>query len=408
MFKKSKNASLELSILSKERIDAVLLALADAAIEKKEEILEANKTDLLKMDISNPLYDRLLLNSDRIEVIANDIRNVASLSSPLGECLSETIRPNGMKIRKLRVPFGVIGVIYEARPNVSFDVFSLCFKTANAVILKGSKDAEFTNIAIVDIIKDVLEDFGLNKDIVTLLPADRSSTSLLLNAVEYVDLIIPRGSSALINYVRKESSVPVIETGAGICHTYVDKSADLVKAADIVFNSKTRRVSVCNALDCMIIHKAILSELNKICANLRSKNVKIYADKPSYSFLEGHYDLLFLASEENFGMEFLDYAMSIKTVDDIDQAIMHIGKYSSKHSECIVSEDREALAYFTDRIDAACVYENVSTAFTDGSQFGFGAEIGISTQKLHARGPMALPELTSYKYVISGNGQVRD
>ena len=409
MFEKSKIASRELGLLPAETIDAVLLALADAAIEREAEILEANARDLSKINESNPLYDRLLLNSERIAAISSDIRNVAGLNSPLGECLSEAVRPNGMKIRKVRVPFGLIGVIYEARPNVSFDVFSLCFKTANAVILKGSRDAEFSNITIVNIIKDVLDSFGINRDVVTLLDADRSATTELLNAVGYVDLIIPRGSSALIKYVRSESKVPVIETGAGICHTYVDKNADIVKASRIVFNSKTRRVSVCNALDCMIIHKDILSSIYLICKDLESKNVKIYADEPSYSYLNGHYnsDLLFPADENSFGTEFLDYAMSIKTANNIDEAVQHIGLYSSKHSECIVSENVEALAYFTARIDAACVYENVSTAFTDGAQFGFGAEIGISTQKLHARGPMALPELTSYKYIISGRGQIR-
>ncbi len=409
MFTESREASRELALLSQKKINEILLALADTAEEKTEDILEANTKDLAKMESTTPLYDRLMLNKERIKAIANDIRNVATLHSPVGECLSEITRPNGIKIRKIRVPFGVIGVIYEARPNVSFDVFSLCFKTANAVILKGSRDAESSNKIIVKLIKEVLKKFDVNPAAVTLLPVERAATEKLLNAVGQIDLIIPRGSSSLINYVRNTSKVPVIETGAGICHTYIDKDADPEMAKNIIFNAKTRRVSVCNALDCLIIHKDQVKNLPNICKPLEEKKVIIYADPESYEALFGPYhpEYLLHASAESYGTEFLDYKMSIKTVKDIDQAIEHISKYSSKHSECIISQSNEALKYFSARVDAACVYENASTAFTDGAQFGFGAEIGISTQKLHARGPMALPELTSYKYIIKGDGQTR-
>ena len=409
MFSGSRKASKQLGVLKQSTIDEIINSVADAALAHQEEILCANAKDLAKMEKTNPLYDRLLLNSERIEGIVADMRNVANLPSPVGETLADFVRPNGMNIRKVRVPFGVIGIIYEARPNVSFDVFSLCFKTGNAVILKGSRDAEESNKAIVNVIREVLSSYGVDQNAVCLLPVERTATAELLNAVGYVDLVIPRGSSALINYVRDNSRVPVIETGAGICHTYIDKTADLDKATNIVFNAKTRRVSVCNALDCMVIHKDRLNALVEICKPLMDKNVTIYADEESYAALEKDYDatLLRLANKDSYGTEFLDYIMSIKTVNSMDEAIDHISLYSSTHSECIVSEDQEAIDYFTARVDAACVYANVSTAFTDGAQFGFGAEIGISTQKLHARGPMALAELTSYKYIISGHGQIR-
>ena len=409
MFSKSKKSSQTLAILSQSKIDSIIMSVADAASKRQNEILLANSKDLAKMDVTNPLYDRLLLNQERIAGIVSDMHNVAKLKSPIGEILSEDIRPNGMNIRKVRVPFGVIGVIYEARPNVSFDVFSLCFKTGNAVVLKGSKDAEESNKVIVQIIQDVLAENSVDINAVTLLSVDRSATAELLNAVGYVDLVIPRGSSSLINYVRDNSRVPVIETGAGICHTYIDIEADINIAKDIVFNAKTRRVSVCNALDCMLIHESKLNDIVEICTPLESKNVVIYADEASYAALEKKYDasLLKLATKDSYGTEFLDYVMSIKTVKNIDEAIDHITTYSSTHSECIVSQSEDTINYFTARVDAACVYANVSTAFTDGAQFGFGAEIGISTQKLHARGPMALAELTSYKYIITGNGQIR-
>ncbi len=402
-------ASRLLNLVSDEVINQVLLALADEAVAQTEQILIENAKDLAAMDKSNPMYDRLLLSKERIEGIAADIRNVASLNSPLGKSLMEVDRPNGMKITKVTVPFGVVGIIYEARPNVSFDVFSLCLKSGNACVLKGGTDAHNSNLAIVKVIQSVLEKFGLDKNIVTLLPAGREATAELMNAVGTVDVIIPRGGKGLIEFVRDNSRIPVIETGAGICHTYFDEKGDLEKGKSIVFNAKTRRVSVCNALDCLVINEKRLSDLPGLCKKLADKNVIIYADVKAYTFLNGNYpaDLLQKATDESYGTEFLDYKMSIKTVATVNDAIDHILKYSSKHSECIVSEDENAIALFDKSVDAACVYTNVSTAFTDGAQFGLGAEIGISTQKLHARGPMALEELCSYKWIIKGEGQVR-
>ena len=402
-------ASRKLALLDTKKINEILIAVADAAVENIERILTANVMDLQKMEVSNPKYDRLKLTSERICDIASDIRNVASLPSPLGNVLYEDVRPNGLKIKKVSVPFGVIGVIYEARPNVSFDVFSLCMKSGSACVLKGGSDAYNSNMAIVEIIREVLVKFAVDENIVTLLPTDRETTTELLHANGYVDLIIPRGSSNLINYVRTEATVPVIETGAGICHTYFDLAGDVNKGARIVNNAKTRRVSVCNALDCLLIHSDRLSDLPQICSELSSSNVIIYADKSSYDALKGTYpaELLQPATKDSYGTEFLDYKMAIKTVSNIDEAINHIFKYSSKHSECIVTEDKNAAEYFRRAVDAACVYVNAPTSFTDGAQFGLGAEIGISTQKLHARGPMGLKEITTYKWIIEGNGQIR-
>lgn len=402
-------ASRSLNLIEIKLIDRVLSALADAAEANATQILAANAKDLAAMDKTNPMYDRLLLTEERIAGIAADIRNVASLPSPLGRKLMETTRPNGMTIEKVSVPFGVVGVIYEARPNVSFDVFSLCLKSGNACVLKGGSDAYNSNEAIVKVIREVLSNAGLDENIVTLLPAGREAAAELMNAVGYVDVIIPRGGKSLIESVRDNSRIPVIETGAGICHTYFDVDGDLNKGRDIVFNAKTRRVSVCNALDCLVIHEKRLSDLPALCEKLAQKDVIIYADIKSFTFLNGKYPshLLQKATAESYGTEFLSYKMSIKTVANIHDAIQHISEYSSKHSECIVSEDAEALQYFSKAVDAACVYSNVSTAFTDGAQFGLGAEIGISTQKLHARGPMALEELCSYKWLVKGDGQIR-
>lgn len=404
-----KLASRKLALLDSKKINEVLISVADAAIDKTDVILKANQLDLQLMDSSNPKFDRLKLTAERIMDIASDIRNVASLPSPLGNIIYEDVRPNGLKLKKVSVPFGVIGVIYEARPNVSFDVFSLCLKSGSACVLKGGSDAYHSNMAIVDVIKGVLSKFDLDTNIVCLLPTDRETTSELLHANGYVDLIIPRGSSNLINFVRSESTVPVIETGAGICHTYFDLAGDLDKGARIINNAKTRRVSVCNALDCLLVHADRLSDLPQLCSPLSSNNVLIYADKPSYQALSGFYpaDLLLHATPESYGTEFLDYKMAIKTVNSVDEAIGHIFKYSSKHSECIVTEDKKAAQYFQRAVDAACVYVNAPTSFTDGAQFGLGAEIGISTQKLHARGPMGLKEITTYKWIIEGNGQIR-
>ncbi len=403
-------ASRSLQLVSDDLLRQILLALADEAVLKSSEIIAENAKDLALMEKSNPMYDRLLLSVERIEGIASDIRNVASLPSPLGKVLRSTERPNGMTITKISVPFGVVGVVYEARPNVSFDVFSLCLKSGNACVLKGGTDAYNSNLAIVKVIQSVLEKFGLDKNIVTLLPAGREATAELMNAVGYVDVIIPRGGKGLIDFVRDNSRIPVIETGAGICHTYFDEFGDVEKGKYIIFNAKTRRVSVCNSLDCLVINEKRLLDLPVLCQMLADKNVVIYADEKAFETLEGHYPtaLLQKATAESYGIEFLDYKMSVKTVVDIHEAIEHISMYSSKHSECIVTENQETVQVFEKMVDAACVYTNVSTAFTDGAQFGLGAEIGISTQKLHARGPMGLDELCSYKWIVKGEGQVRE
>ena len=402
-------ASRELALLNDDVINQILNAVADAAVAETPFILAENEKDLARMDKSNPKYDRLKLTEERLKGIAADTRNVATLPSPLGRVLKETVRPNGMKLTKISVPFGVIGIIYEARPNVSFDVFSLCLKSGNACILKGGSDADCSNRAIISVIHKVLKKFNINPHIVELLPPDRAATAALLNAVGYVDLIIPRGSSGLINFVRENAKVPVIETGAGICHTYFDEFGDVSKGAAIINNAKTRRVSVCNALDCAIVHEKRLADLPALCEKLKDSNVIIYADPQAYRALEGHYpaELLQPATKDSFGTEFLDYKMAIKTVKDFEEALKHIQENGSKHSECIVTESKERAALFTKIVDAACVYTNVSTAFTDGAQFGLGAEIGISTQKLHARGPMGLEEITSYKWIIEGDGQTR-
>ena len=402
-------ASRTLNLVDAETINRVLLALADEAVAQADTILLENAKDLAQMDAANPLYDRLLLTKERIEGIASDIRNVASLPSPLGKLLSETVRPNGIRISKISVPFGVVGIIYEARPNVSFDVFSLCLKSGNACVLKGGTDAHNSNMAIVAVIQSVLERFELDKNIVTLLPAGREATAELMDAVGIVDVIIPRGGKGLIEFVRDNSRVPVIETGAGICHTYFDETGDVSKGKEIVFNAKTRRVSVCNALDCLVVNEKRLTDLPQLCEKLATKNVVIYADVKAFIFLTGKYPaaLLQKATDESFDTEFMDYKMAIKTVGSLREAIEHIALHSSKHSECIVSEDANAIELFDKSVDAACIYTNVSTAFSDGAQFGLGAEIGISTQKLHARGPMALAELCSYKWIVKGEGQVR-
>ncbi len=409
-FESVRMASRSLAMLEDCKINDILNAVADAAVAQTDYILAENKKDLARMDKDNPKYDRLMLTAERIEGIASDTRNVASLPSPLGKVLKHTLRPNGMELTRISVPFGVIGIIYEARPNVSFDVFSLCLKSGNACLLKGGSDADFSNRAIVHVIHSVLEKFHVDTHTVELLPADREATTELLNAIGYVDLIIPRGGKQLIDFVRHNAAVPVIETGAGVCHVYFDKAGDAAKGKAIITNAKTRRVSVCNALDCLLIHKERLSELATLCEGLQAKGVTLYADSTAYAFLEKTYpkELLKQATEENYGTEYLDYKMTVATVSNIDAAITHITKYGSGHSECIVTEDSETADYFTRAVDAACVYTNVSTAFTDGAQFGLGAEIGISTQKLHARGPMGLEELTSYKWVIKGDGQIRE
>ncbi|MDR2774340.1 MAG: glutamate-5-semialdehyde dehydrogenase [Tannerella sp.] len=409
LLKRAQAGVRELVDISDIRINEALMDIADALVAAKNGVLEANREDLSEMEPSNPKYDRLMLTPERIDGIAGDMRQVASLPSPLGKMLSETVRPNGMRIRKISVSVGVIGVIYEARPNVTFDVFSLCIKSGNVCLLKGGSEADRSNRALVAVIHDVLKKHGINPAVCTLLPPERDATEALLQAVGYVDLVIPRGSSSLINYVRDNAKVPVIETGAGVCHTYFDKEGDKEKGRAIVNNAKTRRVSVCNALDCLVVHRDRLKDLPCLCEKLADSHVVIYADEPSLEALAGHYPEVLLqpSTPESYGMEFLDYKMSIRTVNTLEEALEHIASYSSKHSECIVTESAETARIFERQVDAACVYTNVSTAFTDGAQFGFGAEIGISTQKIHARGPMALPELTTYKYIIEGDGQTR-
>ena len=409
IFENARVAARKLNLVDTETIYKILLAVADEAEKEVDYILQENCRDLALMPKTDPKYDRLMLSRERILGITSDMRKVAGLPSPLGRILASFDRPNGMRIEKVSVPFGVIGIIYEARPNVTFDVFSLCLKSGNVCILKGGSDAQYSNNAIINIINKVLISYGIDSNTAILLPNDHRFTDKLLTAVGQVDLIIPRGSSRLINYVREHALVPVIETGAGICHTYFDSDGDLEKGRNIVFNAKTRRVSVCNALDCLIIHKERLSDLASLCKPLSEKNVLIYADPKAYGALAGKYpeSLLQPATDDSFGTEFLDYKMAVKTVDSFEEALAHIARYSSKHSESIITENESHKQRFAHEVDAACVYTNVSTAFTDGGQFGFGAEIGISTQKLHARGPMALPELTTYKYIISGNGQTR-
>lgn len=395
--------------LSDDLIAEVLCAVADEIIAQADVILKANKQDLSRMDPANPKYDRLKLTLERLEGIAADMRNVSKLPSPVGKVLKEIVRPNGLKIKQISVPFGVIGIIYEARPNVSFDVFSLCLRSHNACVLKGGSDAQDTNEASVGIIHGVLKRFGIDTHIVELLPGDREAAAELLHARGLVDLIIPRGSSGLIRFVRENATVPVIETGAGICHTYFDASGDVAKGAPIINNAKTRRVSVCNALDCVLLHRTRLASLPELCSMLSNSNVIIYADDEAYASLQGHYpdNLLQHAQPDSFGTEFLDYKMAIKTVASLDDAIDCINAIASGHSECIVTEDKAAADRFCSEVDAACVYWNAPTSFSDGAQFGLGAEIGISTQKMHARGPMALEAITTYKWIIEGNGQIR-
>ena len=385
--KKTKAASRLLATIPDAKRNEVLLAVADAIIANKERILKANAEDLAKMDPKNPLYDRLQLTDKRLEDIASDMRNVSKLPSPLGRIIKESTLPNGLRLKRVSVPFGVIGMIYEARPNVTFDVFSLCFKSGNACVLKGGKDADSSNRAEVEIIHEVLEANGINPDVVTLLEATHEATAEMLNAVGYIDVCIPRGGRRLIDFVRDNAKVPVIETGAGVVHAYFDEYGDLEMGKRIIDNAKTRRVSVCNALDCLIIHRSRLADLQALLEPVIKKNVEIVYD--------------------DFGTEFMDYKMAVKVVDSIDEAIEHIATYGSGHSECIITNNKDNAMKFQQLVDAACVYVNAPTSFTDGAQFGLGAEIGISTQKLGPRGPMGLEEITTYKWLIEGEGQVR-
>lgn len=410
IFKNVKDASYTLTFLDDSKRNEILQTVADSIIDNKEKLLEANAEDLAKMDKTNPLYDRLQLTEKRLEDIASDMRHVSMLPSPLGRTLKEKTLENGLYLRRVSVPFGVIGMIYEARPNVTFDVFSLCFKSGNACVLKGGKDADNSNKAGVALIKEVLKKYGINEYVVELMPATHEATADMLNAVGYVDLVIPRGGRKLIDFVRNNAKVPCIETGAGVVNTYLDKDGDIDMAAAIVNNGKTRRVSVCNALDCLIVHKKQIANLHEVCAPLSESKVMIYADERAFTALYGKYpeELLKHATAESFGTEYMDYKMAIRTVDSVEEALNHIQQYGSGHSEAIITNNKDTAHLFEQRVDAACVYVNAPTSFTDGAQFGLGAEIGISTQKLGARGPMALEEITTYKWLIEGSGQIRN
>ena len=409
IFKNVKAASKSLTLIKDETRNEILQAVAEAILAHKEEILAANRSDLSRMDKSNKVYDRLLLNEKRLEDIAADMHHVATLPSPLGKTLKEKTLENGLNLKRVSVPFGVIGMIYESRPNVTFDVFSLCFKSGNACILKGSKDADDTNRAEVKLIHNVLKQYHINTNVVELLPATHEATGELLNAVGYVDLCIPRGGKNLIKFVQSTAKVPVIETGAGIVHCYFDEEGDLTIGKAIVDNAKTRRPSVCNTLDTLIINEKRLQDLPELLSKVEAKGVRIYADAQAYKALKGKYtdDLLEKADEETWSYESMSLQMGVKTVANIDEALEHIAKYGSGHSESIITEDQDAQKKFQTLVDAACVYVNTPTSFTDGAQFGLGAEIGISTQKLGARGPMALEEITTYKWLITGHGQIR-
>lgn len=406
IFKTAKVAARYVALLTDEQRNQILHAVADAIVANTDKLLAANAEDLAKMDKINPLYDRLQLTEERLAGIASDMRNVATLPSPLGITLEDRTLPNGLRLRKKSVPFGVIGVIYEARPNVTFDVFSLCLKSGNVCILKGGRDADSSNRAAIALIHEVLEKLeaeGLKlpgapvpeasasglTSCVSLLEATHEATAELLGAVGYVDICIPRGGRRLIDFVRDNAKVPVIETGAGVVHAYIDKAANMQMAADIVLNAKTRRVSVCNALDTLLVHKDKVAELTDIIAKLQAKNVDIHEN------------------DCDFSKEFMAYAMNLRVVDSLDDAINHIAQFGSGHSESIITDDEAAAERFQTEVDAACVYVNAPTSFTDGAQFGLGAEIGISTQKLGPRGPMGLMEMTTYKWLINGNGQTR-
>ena len=408
-FERVRAASKSLATLTDQQRNEILQAVADAIIDFKDRILVANAQDLAKMAPKNPLYDRLQLTEKRLKDIASDMRNVASLPSPLGHVTKEKTLPNGLRLHRVSVPFGVIGMIYEARPNVTFDVFSLCFKSGNACVLKGGSDADLSNQAAIELIHEVLQQYGVNPDIATLLPATHEATGELLNAVGYVDLCIPRGGRRLIDFVRDTARIPVIETGAGVVNTYFDKEGDLEMGKAIVCNAKTRRVSVCNALDCLLIHEERLGDLFELVKPLLDHKVTLYADGPAYQLLTGHYPAILLepATDDSFGTEFMDYKMAIRTVSSLNEAIAHIDRYGSGHSEAIITQNEATARRFQQAVDAACVYWNAPTSFTDGAQFGLGAEIGISTQKLGPRGPMALEEITTYKWIIEGEGQVR-
>lgn len=404
-----RTAAAALNRQPEERLNACLLKLADLTEANIQPLLAANALDLARMDPANPKYDRLLLNEDRLLAIATDLRRVAGLPSPLGVVHESSTLANGLQLRRVSVPIGVVGIVFESRPNVTFDVFALNLKAGNASALKGSRDARDSNLAIKALIDEALETTGLPAACY-LAPAEREALKPILEADGLVDVIIPRGSQGLIDFVRANATVPVIETGAGICHTYVDEDANPEWAKAIITNAKSRRVSVCNALDCLLLHRTNLSELPALLAELGVEHrCEVFADDAAYAALTGKYPagLLHQAEAESFGTEFLSMKMSVKVVRDISEAIAHVERYGSRHSETIVSNNEANVQRYLKEIDAAVVYANASTAFTDGGQFELGAEIGISTQKLHARGPMGLAALTSYKWLVQGEGQVR-
>ncbi|MCU0455542.1 MAG: glutamate-5-semialdehyde dehydrogenase [Bacteroidales bacterium] len=409
LFAKAGEAGARLRNTDDRTITDILLSVADAAELQSEYILAENRKDLAVMDKSDPRYDRLMLSPARIRTISSDIRVVASFPSPCGKILYEYRKPDGLLVKRISVPFGVIGIIYEARPNVTIDVFSLCFRSGNSVVLKGGTDAVHSNTAITKVVKDVLKRHGMNEDVITLLPPGREETRQMMNARGCIDLLIPRGSRELIDFVRENARIPFIETGAGVCHVYFDETGDSKKGRDIILNAKTRRVSVCNALDCLIIHRSRLKDLPELIKPCAPAGVVVYADKDAYNALSGKYprELLCEATPASFGTEFLSYKMAVRTASTFSEALMHISEYGSGHSEAIVSEEPSRLGDFCRIVDAAAVYTNASTAFTDGAEFGLGAEIGISTQKLHARGPMALEALTTSKWIIEGSGHTR-
>ena len=408
-FTATRQASRALAAFGPAAINALLRDLADTLVAETYFLLDENARDLARMPAANPRHDRLRLSPERLAGIADDLRTVAGLPSPVGETLSQKTLPNGLLLRKVRVPLGVVGIIYEARPNVTIDSLALCLKTGNACLLKGGSDAAFSNAALLAVAAPVLARHGLPPAVATLLPPERAATEALLRAVGFVDVVIPRGSQGLISYVRENARVPVIETGAGVVHTFFDETGHLAHGAAIIANAKTRRVSVCNALDCLLLHESRLADLPALLAPLAAAEVQLFADAPAYAALAGHYPppLLAAATKEHFGTEFLSLRMAVKTVASLPEALEHIARFGSKHSEAIVSEDAANLETFLNAVDAAAVYANASTAFTDGAQFGLGAEIGISTQKLHARGPMGLEELCSYKWQVRGAGQIR-
>lgn len=407
IFEAAKRASRQIPLLSDQERSAILEKVSNRILDSIPYLLQENARDLERMDQSNPLYDRLQLTEARLMGIADDMRSVSELPCPLDRILEDRTLPNGLRLRKTSVPFGLVGIIYEARPNVTFDVFSICLKSGNACMLKGGRDADFSNRAAVSLIRDVLQENGLDPNVITLLESTHEAASALLAATAYVDLVIPRGSRRLIDFVRDNAKVPCIETGAGVVNMYFDKDADLEIGRRCVMNAKTRRVSVCNALDCLIVHSGRLGDLPSLCEPLAAKNVEILADDRAFAELDGRYPCLKHADDDSFGTEFMDYRMAVKTVESLDQALEHISLYGSGHSESIITENTVTAAKFQSVADAACVYVNAPTSFTDGGQFGLGAEIGISTQKLGARGPMGLEEMTTYKWLIDGRGQIR-